>query len=219
MHKFMLCCLFCIVTTLVSSANVHLSDFTDNILPESSSRRVDTLHQSDPTSSWYLKSNTLYVLALAPNVELEWFIPCKSQRWSLSAEGVVAWWRKKSKEKIYQLQQYSLEGRFWFDKSAEYKKHFIGIYSNAGLYDLGRGFKSGNRGEFCGGGVSYGYALPTKGSFRMEFQLGVGYIVTWFDRYHPQDGHHVYSASKRASYFGPTKAKVSIGWILNRRDR
>ena len=198
--------------------NITVVDsLTETFVVDTVTEQPDICIDTKVIPDFAIKTNTLYWFALAPNAEIEWFIPSARKHWSLSAEGIIAWWRKKPKEKTYQIQQYGLEGRYWFNGNGEFKNHFVGLYANGGIYDLGRNMKSGNRGEFCGAGLSYGYALPIKGSFRMEFQLGLGYIKSWFERYVPVDGHHVYKSTHSAKYIGPTKVKVSLGWILNNK--
>lgn len=126
-----------------------------------------------------------------------------------------------------------LEARYWFPRSAGLDRKarkwndynplvgwFIGIYGGAGLYDL-QFWGDGIQGEFyIASGISGGFAHPIGKYFHMEYSLGIGYLATRYYRYTPLDGHKVVIIRpdgmydrRQQSWFGPTKAKISLVWI------
>lgn len=78
----------------------------------------------------------------------------------------------------------------------------------------GRGYL-GDRWTF-GGGIEYGYSLPIKKRFNIDFTLGVGYLGGEYKEYLPMDDCYVWQATKDRKWFGPTKAEISFVWLLGR---
>ena len=110
--------------------------------------------------------------------------------------------------------------RYWFGSTARNKPltgHHIGIYGQALTYDIelnGHGYQSA-RWDY-GGGIEYGYALPISRSLNLDFSLGMGYLTGKYKKYKPIDTHYVWQATKKLHWFGPTKAEVSLVWLLGR---
>ena len=96
---------------------------------------------------------------------------------------------------------------------------FAGFYAGGGLYDLQ--YKSeGYQGEFfIAAGLSGGYAhtINKKGNLRMEYSLGIGYLQTNYRHYIGMEDNKylVWQNDGKYSWFGPTKLKVSLVWMLN----
>jgi len=65
-------------------------------------------------------------------------------------------------------------------------------------------------------GVEYGYSLPVANRLNIDFTLGVGYWGGKYYTYIPLDGHYVWQATKNRHWFGPTKAEISLVWLLGR---
>lgn len=76
----------------------------------------------------------------------------------------------------------------------------------------GKGYL-GDRWSYAGG-VEYGYSLPVARRLNIDFTLGVGYLGGEYKKYVPRDGHYVWKATKDRHWFGPTKAEVSLVWLL-----
>ena len=164
-----------------------------------------------PIYRFAIKTNALYDAALMPNVELEWRI---NDHWSVLAEVNVAWWHKESTHKYYQIAMASPEVRRYFNADQRWKGWFVGAFAGGGKYDLENG-GTGYRGEGYMVGFSGGYMWPIGNSFLVEASLGVGYMYSRYKEYIPHDGHYLYQRTKDLNYFGPLKAKVSIGWRFN----
>ena len=67
-----------------------------------------------------------------------------------------------------------------------------------------------------GGGVAYGYSLPVGHRFNVDFTLGIGYLGGSYKEYIPLDGHYVWQTTKNRRWFGPTKAGISLVWLIGR---
>lgn len=155
-----------------------------------------------------IKTNLLYDAALLPNLELEFLI---NDKWSVALEGDVAWWKKDSEHKYYDLAIISAEGRRWFKVKQPWHGMYAGFFAGGGKYDFENGGK-GYYGEGGYAGLSFGYVLPLGKYFLLDAGIGAGYMQTRYKEYRPFDGHYLYERTKTLNYFGPLKLKVSIGW-------
>lgn len=186
-----------------------------------------------------LKTNLLFDVATLFNVELE--IPI-GKHFSLAGEWVFPWWGglgnkggvspvpAYSEKYTMQMLSGSLELRYWFPRSNRMDEKarkwsnpwpdynplcgwFIGPYVNRGIYDFQFGGDGIQGNLFNSAGLSIGFAHPISKYFHMEYAVGIGYLQTDYKRYTPMDGHKVYQYDGRYSWFGPTKAKVSLVWV------
>lgn len=164
-----------------------------------------------------LKNNLLYDLALAPNIEIE--VPV-GRRWSVNAEYKCPWWSMSSKEICYQLLSGGIESRFWLgDRRLRNRLtgHFVGVYAEGGIYDFQ--FKGdGYQGKYYGAaGLSYGYSKQVSQHLALEFSLGIGYLTTEYQKYTPYEESLVWMSSGKYNFIGPTKAKISLVWLITKR--
>ncbi len=179
----------------------------------------------EPHPLFALKTNLLFDAALAINVELE--IPI-GKRWSVAGEWVFPWWLYNGKQYAMQVGNGNLEVKYWFGNRNGRRQltgWFAGIYGGGGYYDLEWETK-GWQGEFWHAGIGGGYAhtISRSGNWRMEYMLGVGYMGNNYREYIPKMGddgswHLVRRGVGRSEWFGPTRAKVSLVWMLNHGQR
>ena len=168
-----------------------------------------------------LKTNLLFDAALMPNIELE--LPI-GKRWSLNAEYIFPWWLINDDRYCLQLLMGGLEGRYWFgnrEKRQALTGHFAGLYAGGGKYDLQWDTK-GYQGEFfIAAGISYGYAHPIARNLRLEYNIGIGMLRTNYRHYHTRDNHRTLLWQENGEYtwLGPTKLKVSLVWLINRKTK
>ncbi len=183
----------------------------------------------DPQSLFALKTNLLFDAVTLANIELE--VPV-GDRWSVAGEWIFPWWtwdngREDSKRNRTQLLNANIDGKYWFGDRANHEVMtgwFAGLYAGGGLYDFERNAK-GYQGEFfIAAGVSAGFAhtINKRGNLRMEYALGVGYLKTDYRYYEAQYDiddrwHPIKNKNGNYTWFGPTKAKVSLVWLLNKR--
>lgn len=169
----------------------------------------------EPEHRFAQMTNILYYGILMPNLEFEWRI---NPKWSVSLEGDVAWYKKASKHKYYQIAVISPEVRRWFRTRKPWHGMYVGAFVQGTWYDLENGHK-GHKGEGGSVGVSYGYMFPISRCLSFDAELGVGYFYTRHREYVPYDGHYIYQRTKQTSYFGPLKAKFSFVWRFGDKNR
>ena len=176
---------------------------------------------SKPEGPWWIavKTNLLFDAALSPNVELErWF--GKNDRFSVMAEVWFPWYVWKTNSRAYEVLNIGVEGRYWFAKS---KKHpnrpltgwFAGIYAAGGKYDLEWNSK-GYQGEYTSLGLSVGYTWRIGRNLNLEASLAAGWVAGPYRYYEGRfdDTHLIWQYNGQHNYFGPTKAKFSLVWLL-----
>lgn len=181
----------------------------------------------EPLPPFYMsvKTNLLYDAVLVPNLGVEFYL---GNDWSITANWMHAWWRHEIKHKYWRIYGGDLGVRKWFGRAAAEKPltgHHAGIYGQMLTYDFengGRGYMGGEPGGTIldkanyVGGLEYGYALPIGKRLNLDFVIGVGYMGGKYHEYVPIDGHYVWQVTKKRSWFGPTKAEVSLVWLLGR---
>ncbi|WP_294562624.1 DUF3575 domain-containing protein [uncultured Bacteroides sp.] len=169
-----------------------------------------------------LKTNLLFDAALMPNIEIE--VPI-GNRWSVNGEYMFPWWLFDNDKYCMQILMGGLEGRYWLGshRKREQKEvltgHFLGLYAGGGKYDL-QWDNDGYQGEFfIAAGISYGWATRIARNLRLEFNIGIGLLRTDYRYYHARDNYQtlLWQENGRYTWFGPTKAKISFVWLLNRK--
>lgn len=201
-------------TLLVEAEDVITPTLTDSVAPASA---IKSDSVSSPNRYWALKTNALYDAALVPNVGVEISL---GKGWSVGANWMYAWWSNRSKNNFWRIYGGDVEVRKWFGQKASEKPlqgHHVGVYGQLATYDFefgGRGYL-GDKWTY-GGGVSYGYSLPLGKRLNMDFTLGLGYLGGEYKEYLPIEGHYVWQVTKRLHWWGPTKAEVSLVWLLGK---
>lgn len=168
---------------------------------------------------WALKTNLLYDAALVPNVGLEVYL---GKDWSLAGNWMYAWWKSDRKHNYWRTYGGDVELRKWFGQKAKQKPlqgHHIGVYAQMLTYD----FELSNRGYLgddwhYGGGISYGYSLPIARRLNIDFSIAMGYLYGTYREYLPEDNCYVWQSTNKLHWIGPTKAEVSLVWLLGRTN-
>lgn len=171
-----------------------------------------------------LKSNILFDAASVVNVGIETPI---GKHLSLSAEVYFPWWTSLKYDVTIAMTAGMLEGRYWFGNRNRPRLtgFFCGAYAGAGYYDFQWG-GDGAQGEmFIMGGGSIGYAHTISKNLRLEYTVGVGYLMTDYRKYYSVEDA-MYGKIKVRKYpwqtnrftgVLPTKAGVSLVWSINRK--
>ena len=167
-----------------------------------------------------LKTNVLLDLIAIPNAGLE--IPL-GNRWSVAVNGHYAWWKSDARSWYWRTYGGDIALRRWFGSKTAGRPlagHHAGIYGQMLTYD----FATGGRGYLAdkwsyGAGLEYGYSLPIRKRLHLDFTLGVGYLGGEYKEYLPMDDHYVWQATRNRNWFGPTKAEISLVWLLGRGNR
>ena len=194
-----------------------------NLTVEAYGKTYDVVVNQEPAvkvlKPFYMaaKTNMLYDLAIVPNVGLEFYL---GKNFSVAGNWMYSWWNSDKKAWYWRTYGGDLAVRYWFGKAAKEKPltgHHVGLYGQIVTYDFevgGRGYL-GDRWSY-GGGVEYGYSLPIAKRLNIDFNLGVGYLGGEYKEYLPIDGHYVWQVTKHRHWFGPTKAEISLSWLLGR---
>lgn len=179
----------------------------------------------EPHPLFALKTNLLFDVLSAVNVEIE--VPI-GKRWSVAGEWIFPWWLYDKKQYALQAGNGNLEVKYWFGNREGRKQltgWFAGLYGGGGYYDI-EWKTRGWQGEFWHAGIGGGYAhtVSRNRNWRMEYSLGLGYMSTGYREYVPRMGddnewHLMRRNRGNRIWIGPTRAKVSLVWMINHGQR
>ena len=171
-----------------------------------------------------IKTNMLYDLALAPNIEVE-FPFGRNKRWSVMAEYLNPWWRLDKLNYAYEIQEAGLELRRWLTPRCDGSRpwlsgSFLGLYVASAKYDLEYN-GVGDQGEVWSVGATLGYSWPIARRWNLELSLSAGYMDGKRRHYNAEfeSSHLIYKETKKLQYFGPTKLKFSLVWIIPAKQK
>ena len=164
-----------------------------------------------------IKNNMLYDMAIIPNIGVEFYL---GGNFSVVANWMYSWWKSDTIAWYWRTYGGDLAVRYWFGNASRKKPlqgHHLGLYGQIITYD----FEIGNKGILADkwswtGGLEYGYSVPVAKRLNIDFTIGGGFHQGLYDEYLPIDGHYVWQATKRRVFIGPTKAEISLVWLLGR---
>ena len=164
-----------------------------------------------------LKTNMLYDAALVPNIGVEFYL---GKGWSIGGNWMYAWWNSDRKHNYWRVYGGDLDLRKYFGRRAKEKPltgHHLGVYGGIVTYDFELGGKGylGDKWSYHAG-IEYGYSLPVARRLNIDFGIGIGYLGGEYKEYKPIDDHYVWQATKQRHWFGPTKAEISLVWLIGR---
>lgn len=187
----------------------------------------DTVYVSGPCPEkpFYMdiRTNMLYDALLVPNIGVEFYL---GKDWSVMANWMYGWWKRDPSHWYWRAYGGDIAVRKWFGKAAKEKPltgHHLGIYGQIFTYDFetgGRGYMGGKPGGTLwdkmnyAAGVEYGYSLPIARRLNIDFTIGIGYWGGTYHEYIPVDKCYVWQATKQRHWFGPTKAEISLAWLI-----
>lgn len=158
-----------------------------------------------------LKTNLLYDALLVPNAGIEFRF---ADRWSAGADYMHAWWSNDRKHRYWRCYGGEVTLRRYFG-GTPFTGHHVGIYGTMLTYDFEFSEKGWQSDGFSyGGGLEYGYSLPVARRLNIDFSIGVGYFGGRYKEYVPMDDCYVWQSTRRRHWFGPTRAQISLVWIL-----
>lgn len=163
-----------------------------------------------------VKTNLLYDALCVPNAGVE--LPLGDD-WSVSAAWMYAWWKSDKRHNYWRTYGGDIEMRRWFGKPGRrvLTGHHVGVYGQIVTYDFERGGRGylGDKWSYAAG-LSYGYSMPIAKRLNIDFSVGVGYLGGVYKEYLPMEECYVWQCTKNRHYIGPTKAEVSLVWLLGR---
>ncbi len=170
-----------------------------------------------------LRTNMLSDILALPNIGVEFYI---GKKWSVIADWTYGWWDVDRKHRYWRAYGGNVGVRRWFGKKAEEKPltgHHLGLYAGVVTYDFefgGKGYMGGLPGrtlwDRCNymAGVEYGYSLPVAKRINIDFTIGLGYLGGKFIEYVPRGDEYLYQKTRILTWFGPTKAEISLVWLI-----
>ncbi len=180
-----------------------------------------------------VKTNMLYDAIVAPNIELE-FALGRNSKYSLMAEFAMPWFVWHRNSRAYEIMEGGLELRRWFGKCRDCYRapltgFFIGLYGAGGKYDIEWDTDNrhedyngvGDQGEFISAGLSFGYCWPIARRLNLELSAAAGAIWGPRRHYHGEfdDTHLIWKYNSTIFWAGPTKAKLSLVWLIGNKKK
>lgn len=224
--------------TIVVRDTVFLGGPATPVAPADSAHPIGGMTHADSIAAapcWQpllaLKTNLFFDALLAVNAEVE--VPIGWSRWSLMAEWWGPWycWRGNNlKNRAYEVLTIGAELRYWLSpREAVCPRllcgQFAGIYAAGGKYDIQPGtggrHHEGWQGEFTSLGLTYGCAWWLGRHWRLEASASIGYVGGPQRYYHGMfdDTHLIWQRNRHFDYFGPTKLKVSLAYLIGRQTK
>lgn len=166
------------------------------------------------------KTNLLYDAVLIPNLGVEFNI---YKNLTIYGDLMYADWNIPAKHIYWDLYGAQVGVRKYFGKIASHRSfsgHHAGIYGLALAYD----FQAGNIGQQTpllnmGAGIDYGYSFPVTLGFNIDIEVGIGYLGGKYYEYAVLEGHNSWRGTIKRNYFGPTKASVSLVWLIKSKKQ
>lgn len=172
-----------------------------------------------------IKTNLLYDAFLVLNTGVELYL---GRGWSVNGNWMYAWWKNDKRHRYWRAYGGESGLRKYFGSHAADKPltgHHIGLYGQMFTYDFefgGKGYMGGKPGGSLweksnyGVGLEYGYSHAIARRLNLDFSLGLGYLGGTYYEYAPMDEHYMWEKTKTRHWFGPTKAEISLVWLLGR---
>lgn len=189
---------------------------------------ADTLGLTSETKKPFymdLRTNMLYDIAAVPNLGAEFYL---GKNFSILGNWMYGWWDNNPRHRYWRVYGGDLGARWWFGRKANAKPltgHHLGIYGGALIFDFewgGTGYMGGKPGAtlwqrcLVNAGIEYGYSLPVSRHLNIDFSLGIGYLGGNYSKYYPFDNDYYREKEYKLRFFGPTKAEISLVWLIGR---
>lgn len=183
-----------------------------DIIPDTAT--TDAVVVGKPGFNIGIGTNLVYDALMIPNINLEFPF---SARWSAGVNCMYGWKERDARRPVYAYGG-ELHLRYWLGQNGRpLSGHHFGAYGQMIRYNIkhsGRGYLS-DRWSY-GAGIEYGYSLPFGRRLRIDMAVGTGYLTGICREYVRQDECDVWQATKRRHWFGPTKAEISVIWVIGR---
>lgn len=154
-----------------------------------------------------LRANLLRWATLTPDLGLEWRI-CPSC--GIAVNGSWTSWTWSDMDRRYALWEVVPEIRYYM---GEKKAWYLGAMFKAGQFNY-KLSETGKQGDLMGGGITTGYQLRLNKALTLDFNLGLGYLNTDFEKYEVIDGVRVRCGNETKNWCGPINAGVTLMWKL-----
>ena len=173
-----------------------------------------------------IKTNLISDAVTTPNLGIEFRM---APKWTFDISGQLNAWNIHNRRWRHWMVQ--PEARVWYCEA--FQGSFWGLHAIGGQYNIGNFGNMGGlldhmkflgsnfsklkdhryQGWGAGAGIAYGYDWILAKHWNLEFEIGVGWIYTKFDRY-PCTECGTKDGSGHHNYFGPTKLALAIEYIF-----
>lgn len=171
-----------------------------------------------------IKTNLLYDVAATPSIGVEFPL---GKHFSVGANWMYAWWQNHDKNRHWRIYGGDLNARWYFGRRGgrPMTGHHVGVYGQVLVFQIafgGKGYITGTPGEnlwgkpYLGGGVEYGYSMRIGRRLNLDLSLGIGYMNGEYRVYRPDQGHYLWQSSHKRDWIGPTKAEVTLEWLIGK---
>ena len=173
-----------------------------------------------------IKTNIPFTITGNPNIGVEWSV---SKQLTLNADILWSPYMFKKSEEVFRLLIGSVDFRYYVNPRYYYTNDlwdgfYIGPYFTAGNFNIGLKNKNEEETSYrrvgwgMSTGVSTGYKFYLSARFRVDLNIGVGYVHTQYDKYQLGGEFASYPIDKKKSrgYFGPTKIGASLVYNIFR---
>lgn len=175
-----------------------------------------------------VKTNSLYWMTATPNIGFEFAM---ADRWTFEIAGGYNPWTFNEEDNVKAKHfLVSPEIRYWFCES--FHGHFIGVNGNytqfnvSGVYIPKVFFPAASDGNYidhllnyrsqgwaAGAGITYGYATPISRRWNIEFNLGLGFWYTEYDKFESRPCG-LFQNNLSDLVFGPTDLGISFIYMI-----
>ena len=156
-----------------------------------------------------IKSDLIPWSITIPNIGFEYKF---ENRWSINLDLAYCPWKLTDNFSVKTVAILP-EGRFWlkdFDKGSFFNLHFSVAWYNIRYHHYR--YQDKNR-PLLGAGIGYGYRLNIDEKWGVEFNVGAGFFITRYNRYHNvYNGAHV--DTRNTTYWGIDRLGVSFSYNL-----
>ena len=177
-------------------------------------------YRAEKRQSWMaVHNNMLLDMLIIPNVGVEFAL---GKHVSLGADWMYAWWKSDPTFywRIYGGDAY-MRYYPWADrKNRPLTGQHFGIYGGILTYDFELGVR-GNMGERWSwfAGLEYGVSVPLARNLNLDLSIGAGYMGGEYKVYDYEEGYYVWKYTARRNWIGPTKADISLVWLLRGKTK
>lgn len=224
MFRRLIYILLFMITPFATKAQV-----VDSLLQEFLREYMHQKPQEPETAVVAVKTNLLYDLALITNIGAEVSL---GKKWTASADWFGTWFSNHKANRFYECYGGYLTVRRYFGRNGISKinpcteglrGHHLGAYGLGMTYDVewgGRGYQAKRFG--FGGGIEYGYSTYVNRDLMLDFTIGMGFQDGEYKEYLPTydgSGHYVWQVTRLRHWWGPTKAEVTLKWIIGKKKK
>lgn len=188
-----------VVLSSIATFNVKgENNFFPTVAPETSTNQ-----------SLRLKTNALPWFITIPNIGAEYVT---GRKWSVALDVLYCPWKLSEKFSIKTLALLP-EGRWWLKTNQS--GSFFNFHLTVAWINVRMGhyrYQDTER-PLLGAGIGYGYRLPLKGRWGLEFEIGAGMVNTKYNRYYNIPNGAV-KDTRVTTYWGIDRAAVSVTYNL-----